>query len=147
MFPPPVLSSSRKQKQVASEANWESVCQSQPPWGHLESYRCLLPQTHSGSVDYVVVSTDLLRGNESLCEGGRKERKACDFELRIEATILGNLKILLRAVCWFSEEWQDLFQMAPGNLREAAGVWKLGALHPKVITLDPGLHSTLLQCL
>lgn len=29
---------------------------------------------------------------------GRKERKACDFGLRIEATILGNLKILLRAV-------------------------------------------------
>lgn len=68
MFPPPpcvVIFYKTKTSRLCSR--WESVCQSQSPWGQLESYRCLLPHTHSGSVDYVVVSTDLLGGTESLC--------------------------------------------------------------------------------
>lgn len=147
MFPPPVLSSSRKQKQVTSEATGR-VCVSHSLHG--VSWRAtdvFFPRSTQALLIMLLLAQISSGAPSHRVRGGRKERKACDFELRIEATILDNLKILLRAVCWFSEEWQDPFQKAPGNLQEAAGIWKLGALHPKVITLNPGLHSALPQCL
>lgn len=59
------------------------------------------PGRHAGSGDYDVVSTDLLRDAES----GRRVRSGrVGRELRMEAAILGNLKILLRAICWSPAE-------------------------------------------
>lgn len=69
------------------------MCQSQPLWIWLKSCKYFSPhKVHSGFVDDVVVSTDLLRGSEELWGEDGKQSKGCNFQPGIEAAILSNLK-------------------------------------------------------
>lgn len=69
------------------------MCQSQPLWIWLKSRKYFSPhKVHSGFVDGVVVSADLLRGSEELWGEDGKQSKGCNFQPGIEAAILSNLK-------------------------------------------------------
>lgn len=98
----------KKQRERGREGSirlGEPVCQSQPLWIWLKSCKYFSPhKVHSGFVDDVVVSTDLLRGSEELWGEGGKESKGCNFQPGIEAAILSNLKHSIKSnllvSCW-----------------------------------------------